>query len=262
MKRIVAIALTAIMLLAAVSLAACGKETTKSIYDKTNEKMLAVDAMEVKMDVQMDMTMAGQTISSDMSYVIKTTGAKSDSPVGYADIEMDMLGQKVNVVSYVEGDYVYIYTMGEGMKLPKDSELAADYDTEATLNAYEIDIPEEILEATEFTTDDDGNYVLAFDFNGQEHADALKSLTDSIMAGMDTTLSGYEATIGDVKYVITVNKDDFTLETMKLEMTMDMTVEGMDVAVKVVADSEYLAFGDSVTITPPEGYQDFEELVA
>ena len=260
MKKLTAIVLSVIMLLSAMSLASCAKLTTASVYAKATEKLLELDSVEMTTSMTIDMSAAGQTISMDMDYVIKSKGLKTEAPTAYADIKMSMLGQTVDIVAYAEGDYVYISAMGEGIKLPKDSDMAAGYDIEATMNAFEIDVPLEILEATEFVTDEEGNYILSFDLDGAEHADILKNFTDNVISGMDSSLSDYELSIGDVKYELVIGKD-YMLKGMSIEMTMDITVEGITMTANVVAEGEYVAFGDSVTITPPEGYQSYEEWV-
>ena len=264
MKKITAIILAAVMLLSALSLASCTKEeiTAKLIYDKMNANLLALDAFEAKMSIEMDMGVAGQdvTVKTSMDYDIKADGIGTDAPVAYADIKIDMLGQTVRATSYTEGDYIYITSEGEGMKLPKNSELAADYDATTAINAYEIDIPDEMLEASAFTTDEEGNYVLSFAIGG-DRRDILDDLIKNIMSGMDASLSDYELEIGDVKYVLVADKD-FAPKSMKMDITMNVTAQGMEMSIDCSASCEYLAFGDSVTVTPPEGYQDFEELVA
>ena len=207
-----------------------------------------------------DMSAEGQTVSIGMDYGIKSKGLKTEAPIGYADIKMTMLGQSVDVTAYAEGDYVYISTMGEGIKLPKDSEAAAGYNIEATMSSFEIEVPLELLESTEFTADEEGNYVLSFIFDGNEHADILKTFTDNVMSGISASLSDYELSIGEVKYDLVIGKD-YMLKNMNIEMAMDITVEGITMNVNVVSECEYVAFNESVTITPPEGYQSYEEWV-
>ena len=264
MKKLTAIILAAIMLLSAVSLASCKKEevTAKLIYGKMTANLLSYDAYEANMAVNMDMGVAGQDVSikTTMEYNIKADDMKSDSPIGYADIKMDMLGQTVEVTSYTEGDYVYITSMGEGMKLPKDSVLAADYNTSETINAYEIDVPAEILESTEYTTDEEGNYVLSFTFT-KDNVDILQELIDNILAGMEQSLSDFDFELGDVKYVLVADKD-YAPKSMKMDMTMTISSQGVTMSVLCSVNCEYVAFGDAVIITPPEGYQNYEELIA
>jgi hypothetical protein len=260
MKKLTAIVLSAILLLSAISLASCAKPTTASIYAKATEKLLDIDAVEMNTSMTIEMSAEDQTISMDMDYGIKSKGRKTEAPTAYADIKMSMLGQTVDVTAYAEGDYVYISTMGEGIKLPKDSETAGGYDIEATMNAFEIEVPAQFLESTEFTTDEEGNYILSFTFNGNEHADILKKFTDNVMSGLGSSLSEYELSIGEVKYELVIDKD-YMMKNMNLEMTMDITTSGITMKTSVTAEGEYVAFNDGVTITPPEGYQSYEEWV-
>ena len=45
-----------------------------------------------------------------------------------------------------------------------------------------------------------------------------------------------------------------------IAFTMDMTVEGVSTTVEAKATVTYENPGQPVTVTPPEGYQDFEEI--
>ena len=192
MKKITAVMLAAIMILALASLAGCGATTTAGVYARATEKMLSVDAYEAKMTIAMDWTVAGESITTAMDCVIKVDDVKTDSPTGYAEMKMDMLGGNMDVISYAEGDYIYVGYMGEGMKLLRDSELAADYDMLGAVGTYDINVPAELLEATELTTDEDGNYVLEFTFDGEEHADVLSALADNVLSEMDASFSDYD----------------------------------------------------------------------
>lgn len=264
MKKLTAILLSIIMLLSAVSLAACSKDkiSAKLVYENAKEKRLSLEAYEAKIVMNMDIGASGQDISikSSMEYDIKADGVGSDSPVSYADIEMKILGQTVDVISYTEGEYVYVDTMGSQMKMLKDSAFGAGYNFEATVNDFEIDVPASILETAKTTTDKDGNYVLSFTFDGKEHADILKDFTNNVVSGLDSSLTEYTIAVGTVKYELVID-EDYTLKGIKLETTMALSAGGVSMTVAVAVDSEYVAFNDDVTVTPPEGYLDYEELI-
>ena len=66
-----------------------------------------------------------------------------------------------------------------------------------------------------------------------------------------------------IKIDITVNKDGY-MSAFKMSCGISVTVTEMGVDIPVTAtvsiDSKFFNFGANVTVTPPEGYQDFEEL--
>ena len=129
------------------------------------------------------------------------------------------------------------------------------------MNDFEIDVPASILETAKATTDKDGNYVLSFTFDGKEHADILKDFTNNVVSGLDSSLTEYTIAVGTVKYELVID-EDYTLKGIKLEASMELTSGGVSMTIDVAVDSEYIAFNDDVTVTPPEGYLDYEELIA
>ena len=265
MKKLTAIILSVIMLLSAVSLVSCSKDeiSAKLVYENAKEKLLSREAYEANIVMDMELGTAGQDISvkSSMEYNIKADGIGSDSPVSYADIEMKILGQSVDVISYTEGEFVYVDTMGVKMKMLKDSELGSGYNFETTVNDFEIDVPASILETAKATADKEGNYVLSFTFNGTEHADILKNFTDNVVSGIDSSIENYTASVGKVKYELVIS-EDYTLKGIKLEAAMELISGGVSMTIDVAVESEYVAFNEDVTVTPPEGYLDYEELIA
>ena len=76
---------------------------------------------------------------------------------------------------------------------------------------------------------------------------------------MELSLSEFDLSLGEVKYTLIVDKT-FMLKSMKLDMTMSVTTQGVTIEADVSVNGEYLAFDDAVTITPPEGYKNYPEI--
>jgi hypothetical protein len=74
-------------------------------------------------------------------------------------------------------------------------------------------------------------------------------------AGLDTTL---DIKIEDAVVKITAANDYISLYEM--EFTMSMEMQGIAVKIDATASIKYTNPGTPVTVTPPEGYQDFEDL--
>lgn len=77
------------------------------------------------------------------------------------------------------------------------------------------------------------------------------------------TVKNSEISISDAKAEITVGKTgDFSVYKLSFKMDMIMSVEGQTITTSTAADYviEFQKFDADVTITPPEGYQNFEEV--
>ena len=259
MKRIAMLVLSVLLAVTAV-FTGCA-ETAGDVYRKAEEKMAGYNAIEAKIEMKTVITTAEleEPINTEMKYTVKTGNMKGDNPVAYADIVMTLLGRDMGITSYAEGDYVYVSLMGEGIKVPADSATASSYSGADVIDGYLLDMPDEMLESVELTETEDGASILSFSFDGDEYSEILEGITAGVMSGIASDMEGYELSIGQVSYVMTVEKDS-DIKKIALTMDMDIGFGGQTMNAEVEAVIEYVAFDDDVKITPPEGYLDFPEV--
>ena len=145
MKKVTSIILAMILLVSAVSMVSC-KKSTAEVYVETMAKFALLDALETEMTIEMTMKVPGmdEEMKIEMDILSKTDKLKTDSPVSYAQVSTEMIGQSVKATSYIEGDYIYINTMGQKMKVSLENAEDIGYSSFDSDN-YSIDIPEDML---------------------------------------------------------------------------------------------------------------------
>lgn len=251
-KKLIALALT--LLLVCTLFTACG-ESAFSIISSAVEKTENLDSMAVQMKLEMNMAMEGMTLSIPLTANIKAKDIKSDAPVTFAEVSMTMLGQSVDVEMYQEGDWAYM-VMGDMKYKANVADADSEYDYTDEVNAMLQAIPEDLLENVEMVKGDDGSASATISIPDEVFAEIYSDFIDSV--GESAGMEGTEITISDAVVRITVANGYVSVYDM--EYTMEMTVSGVSATTEVKASATYDNPGEEVTITPPEGYADFEEL--
>ena len=165
------------------------------------------------------------------------------------------MGQKIETESYMDGEYVYVVTDGEGYKTTLE-EAEGEYDYSEELNENFQKLPEDLLKDIELVKGEDGSYSVTVNIPNETFKEIYGDLLDEVSeASLGEVFDGL--TISDCVVTVTV-KDDYATN-YDLSFKMVMEVEGMEVTADVTADYEIVNPGKSVTITPPQGYENFEE---
>lgn len=277
MKKLTAIGLIFVMLLSVFSLTSCGKVTAYSLITDAQEKMNALDSCDYDMDlsITMDMGIMGGKIEIPAKVNIKGAGLTGENPVSLMTIEMGLLesifGDNTLVI-YTEGEWIYMVAGGEGRKEKIETDNTEE--EQETLDVLEADIndliqkiySEEAMKDLEVIENEDGTRSVSMTVPDEVLEDFCNSLLDLI--AKTTAETEAESPIGEFSISnfvsdITVDKEGYLSED---DSSLDLTVkiaadEGISLSVTMNLEMS-LAFknpGTAVTVTPPEGYQDFPE---
>lgn len=254
MKKKLIAAVLAMCVACMLLLTGCG-ESTYSIVDKALDKTKSLDSMAAEMKMEMNMEMEGMTMSIPITADLKAKGLNSDSPVTSSAITMSILGQSVEMEMYQEGDWAYIQM--DDMKYKTSvTEAESELDYSDDINDMLQNIPENLMEEVELVKGEDGSSTVTISIPDEVfseiYADFIEVVNESSGQGDG------EIAISDAVVKITVA--DGYVSVYEMEFTMEMTVEEISTKTDVKASVTYKDPGKEVTITPPEGYKDFEEL--
>ena len=145
-----------------------------------------------------------------------------------------------------DGEYLYMTMLGEGYKIAATEE---DFVEEVgSFNEYIVVLPEELFEGI---TGDAENVVLTLDET------ALKNLYGEAL-GEEIGEDLSDITVKDGK--ITLSVKDGYLSTFNVSFTCEIDMGEEDTVTYVFSqETTFTQYGD-VTVTPMEGYEDFEEM--
>lgn len=260
MRKITALALCVLMVLSAFAFTSCAKEPTayELVYEAM-EKMSALDSLELEQKMDMKMDMMGMTMDVPMSVKIKGKHIKSDSPILRADMTTTMMETSVDSVVYIESGYVFLTSLSDSYKM-KLADVEQEYNVLEDLTSVFRCPAESVFEGVEIIKNDDGTRTVSLALTQEDYFAAYGDHSATLLGELG--LEG-NASFTDIKIDITVNKEGYLCGfKMSCGIAVTVTEMGMDIPVTatVAIDSKYYNFGANVTITPPEGYQDFEEL--
>ena len=253
MKKFLSVIL-ALALVMSVMLVSCKKETAESLVNGAMEKTNAHDAVEAEMNMELVMSVMGMEMEMPIDMKIQAKDTKSEKPTTYTSMTMSFMGEDVSSEAYVEGDWVYSLTEGEGSKMSREE---AEEDIGAS--AYSdilTEFPSEVFEGVEIVKNEDGTKTVEFTLTKEQLGEFYSELVDSFTetAGGDEST---EVDISDAKVKITVKSGEIFEFVMSFDMIM--SVMGIEATAECTIDCDYVKFDDDVVITPPEGYLDFPE---
>ena len=255
MKKFTSLILIVLSLLMMLSLASCNKETTSEIINNAVKKTNALKEYEAKMDIVIDMSMAGMTMNIPMNVVTKVKNADTDTPTVLATTKTSVFGQEITTETYMDDEYVYVSMDGEGYKMSiEDSD--GEYDYASDIDDMLKNLPNDLIENIELTKNNDGSLTLNVNIPKEAFVEIFDDFVEDMNeASGGASIDGVE--ISNCKVAITV-KDDY-IKNYDISFNMEMTVEGMKTNSCVTAKMEFVNPGNAVTITPMDGYESFEE---
>lgn len=247
-KRILALALTLVMICSLF--AGCSQKSAYETIEAAVEKTQTLDAMDVKMVMDMTVSSNVMTMSMPITLEMKAKDMKSENPVILTNLSLSMLGQTIEAQVYQEDGWSYA-VMGD-MKQKTQAEPETDqYDySEEMLQV----IPEELMQDVKLEKGEDGAAKATISISGEKFMEVYADLVDQLS---ESLTEADELDVKDAQVVISV-KDGYisTYEiTFSLEETAGEDVTSLDVKASITYENP----GQPVEITPPEGYQDFPE---
>ena len=235
MKKIIGLF---VCFLLSVSLASCAeKETASEILNRASSKMNEANGIEMKMEVDVTMSLEGMDSDVEMSMEIDTLSENLLNPeelimsVSTAMSEEDTLyGQ--STVYYVDG---VLYTDAYGTKTKAEMDAAA----RENLVNYDVNLSEEDLKNFTVTKSEDGVELKGKITDLSKAMELLSTgqmLDDSLLETMNETMDALEMMDFEVIYEIS-NED--VLEEMSGIMQMRMQMEDMTVEMQIEIEGSY-----------------------
>lgn len=269
-KRIFALLLALTVLCTGAMLTACGggggntpettmqtepKKSVSEIINAALEKTGNLDTMSAVLEMEMKMAAEGMTMEIPITAKIKAKDMKGDNAVASIVFNMSMFGQNIEMEMYQEGQWAYV-VMGDMKYKANAKDMEGEFDYADSANEMLKAIPEDLLKNVELVAAADGSQTATVTFPAEKFAEIYKDLIESVGSETGSELGGMKITDAVVK--ITVAND--YVSVCDIAFKMEMTVEGISSTTEAKTTVTFENPGQDVTITPPEGYQDFEEM--
>lgn len=263
-KRIVSLFLVLVLLCTCMMLSGCagGKNAPESadksvaaVIKEALDKNENLDSMSAEMKMEMNMAAEGMTMSVPITAKIKAKNLKSDNTISFVDLTMSMLGQEIVVEMYQEGQWAYV-VMGDIKYKSNLKDMQGEMDYADNAKDMLKEIPEDLLKDVELVKAEDGSQTATISLSGEKFSEIYNELIKDVVSETGTEMG--EMKISDA--VVTITMVGGFVTVYDVAFTMDMTVEGVSSTTEAKVTLTYENPGQDVTITPPEGYQDFEEL--
>ena len=264
MKRVISLLLALTVLCTGLVLTGCGNgdapEETKAktafeIINEALQKTQDLESTDAKIEMEMTMGAEGFTMTIPMTIEIKGKDMKSEKPVLSTVISMSMLGQNIAFEFYQEDEWAYMVM--DDLKYKLSAKDLTDELTYAENADYMMqEIPEELLKDVQPVVAADGSQSFTVNFPEESFGKIFDELIESVGSNMGTDIE--DAKISDAVATITVANGYVTV--YDIAFAMEMTTEGVSTTAEVKATCTYNNPGQPVTVTPPEGYQNFEEV--
>lgn len=253
-KRLFALVLALCLCLCGL-LSGCTEKSAFEVINTAVKNTEALDSMAAEMKMDLHMAMEGITMDIPITMNMQASGLKGNELKMYTDMSTSMLGQDVKMALYQEGSWVYISANGMNYKMSAE-DAKEEYDFADDMDAMVQELPEELLKDVKLTTNKDGSQSVTLSVDGETFSKLYKDYINDVNSSAQ--LGEGDVTISNAVITITV-KDGYIL-TYAMDFDMSVKVETITSTVKAKTTITYKDPGKAVTITPMEGYQDFEEM--
>ena len=255
MKRIISAILALVLITSTMMLVSCGETMDEETL--LNDAIVATksaDAYEANYAVTVNMHFEGDEddVYADEIHVV-TKDAQTDTPEIILQRTMYILGMAFTTYTYTDSEeWGYIVTsIGTSYKA-KHSEVAASVSTEEITRLL-FKYPPMITDNAAVIQNSDGSTTVKFDIEKNLFHELYKRLLNTQLERMEVESSNY-IRITNAKGEITIADGMIRDYDLFFDMASDGEEYPRNASVKVELD--FLAFGDDVEITPPEGYLD------
>ena len=275
MKKLFALLLC--LLTSVMLLASCGGDgelkSPEALCETAFENTADLDAyeldMSISMTVSMDMEGTSMTQSIPMNIKLSAKDLKSETPKISMDISMEMEGEEFSATAYIEGDWMYMTSDGESYKVSTNAmeEMGGMTDYSKQFEDLLVDLPEAIYEGVSATKNSDGSKTVALSLSAEQFEAIYAELAASLGESMGLLGEGTDVTFKPATLSVTV-KDNLVSKydmDFSFDIAMDMdgdsttTEDAMSMTMSVSYDID-VKKTSGVTVTPPEGYESFEEI--
>lgn len=248
MKKKVTVFLAAAMVFA---LTACsGGNEAKAVYDDATKKTSELTSIEATSLIDMKMAQGKDEENVTMDLDMKMVDLNTENMRYLAEGKTSVMGQNVDLSMYYEGGYYYMETAGQKIKYAMDLDEMMKQIKQSTENTMDSSYMKKLA-----VKKDGENQVLTFTVD----ASKMETFAKQIMEQLGTGAEGVTYTIKSVDGEATVNKDGY-ITAQKVNLSMEMTLEGQTITIDMVTDTTYKNPGQQVEVTAPdlEGYTEVD----
>ena len=231
------------------------EQSVIALLNDSVKKSQELDAVDACLNMEMKISAEGIDMTVPLKADIKSTGLKGDNPLVSMVMTMSMLGEESTTEMYKEGEWVYFVADGMEYKMSA-SEMGDEYDYSNDINDMLKTIPEDIVKTAKTEKGSDGSTTFTMTVSGEKFTEIFADFLDGVTEDYGTM--GGEVKVSDADIKITASNGYISLYEMVF--VMDISAEGTETKLDVKAGITYNNPGQAVTVTAPEGYQDFEDL--
>ena len=232
------------------------KQLEKQLSDAL-DKLNALEELDCKYVITAEYLMDGVTMTMPITMIIKGKDLTSADPIMYTDVSFSMMGNSFAMTQYHEDGWDYTVMDGESYKMQSEEGLDED---EELMDGLMTDLEgTEILNMTKLTykNNPDGSRTVTTEIDGEKFqevfAEAMELMDEYAAMGENTNVE-----IRDASISFTIKNGYVISYTM--QYTMDLLIDGTEAVCNMEGTVEVINPGKPVTIVPPEGYLDFEDI--
>lgn len=254
MKRFSLVLLVFIMILSTLALTSCSK-TTEQIVTSAMKKLDEANAVDATMKLTVTTDVMGVSSDTEMTYAMKMTDLLTDTPKFSAVSSTEILGQKMDIGMYCDGAILYLSMLGQKLKLDISDAASDEYNVMDTFESVNVTLPEEMLEKTVYTVDEDGNYVLNFELTAEEFTSIFSIFAEELASDADADVYAF----GAVKYGLVITPE-LNLKLLTLEVPVSVTVEGATVSMTTAMEMTFNTFAGNIELDVPADLDSYVEM--
>lgn len=257
MKRIISVILCFACI--CMLLTACGKEEKDpaKIINGAIEKTASLNSLDATIDMEIEIEMNGISLTDPMTMVLETkaSGIHSGDLRSSTDAEMSVMGVTVEMNTYLENEWVYVTAKGSSFKMKTDK-FESFNGSMGSGSDYLVSLPEDLLKDIELIPSNDGSQSATISVPDDVFATLFEDVINSASSTSGSCLSN--VTVTNAQFGFTIKDGYVTI--CDVEFDMKIEASGVTATSKVISKVKYNNPGSEVTVTPPEGYQSFEEM--
>lgn len=259
MKKKIALLLAfCLTFLSAIAFSGCSRPqgSPYQVYAAAAQKTSANGSIDANLDMTAKIEMAGMSMEMGVSGNTKATTADGKPQAMLADMQLSVLGQKVDMDMYYADGILYTSSAGQKAKTSVSAEEVLEQ-----LGSYKpIEFEESALKESSLKVEN-GNQIISVVLDGKALNDILAKQIGGMLSdsGASEGIDPSSMSFSDVTMTAEVNKDGYLTKTdMKFDMTAKIADAGdMTYTMELVLTMNNP--GQAVTITPPADLDSYQE---
>lgn len=231
----------------AIGLVGCNTDelTAYERYTAANQKLSEAGSMAADLSMDIDMTVAGQTIGATMEGSVETV-ANSETDIDLALLmTLNSNGLSADITAYYTDGWYYMDTMGTRQKTKMDVQ-----DVSGSID-YNIDFPLDAVKDVQFD-ERDGAYHITFTLDGAALSDTLSRQLADIPGIGDADVE-----FADVVMNAIIDKEN-NLKSVDMVYGFSMGVSGQNTSCEAHVHMDITQIGD-VSIAFPDDLDSYPE---